>query len=137
MKKYILFIILCITLLTGCSSRSDEILEGYSNCEEYYSEGFQDYIDYCKYFYSEDDDNKFEESDYYSIITKDNMDIIKKYFEEFPYENMEDSNKYDFTTNNINEGDYYCLKAGSNDDNYSIFLYDISDHILYYIHYNI
>ena len=38
---------------------------------------------------------------------------------------MEDSNKYDFETDNINEGDYYSLRAGSNNDNYSVFLYDL------------
>ena len=65
-KIYIIYYIMH-NVINRCSSRSDEILEGYSNCEEYYSEGFQDYIDYCKYFYSEDDDNKFEESDYYQL----------------------------------------------------------------------
>lgn len=45
-------------LLSACSSKSNEIIEGYSNCEEYYSDGFQDYIDYCKYFYKESEDKK-------------------------------------------------------------------------------
>ena len=80
---------------------------------------------------------KFEENSYYSIVTKENIDDIKSYFDKFPYESMEDSNKYDFETDNINEGDYYSLKAGSNNDNYSVFLYDVNSHILYYIHYNI
>lgn len=123
--------------LTACSSESDEVLEGYSSCEEYYSDGFQDYIDYCKYFYKESDDDKFEESSYYSIVTQENIDDIKNYFDQFPYQSMEDSNKYDFETKNINEGDYYCLKAGSNNDDYSLFLYDVNSHILYYIHCNI
>ena len=69
--------------------------------------------------------------------TNENIDDIKSYFDKFPYESMEDSNKYDFETDNINEGDYYSLRAGSNNDNYSVFLYDVNSHILYYIHYNI
>lgn len=137
MRRNILCIILCMILLSACSSKSNEIIEGYSNCEEYYSNGFQDYIDYCKYFYKESEDKKFEENSYYSIVTKENIDDIKSYFDKFPYESMEDSNKYDFETDNINEGDYYSLKAGSNNDNYSVFLYDVNSHILYYIHYNI
>lgn len=140
MKKNILCIILCMMFLTACSSSSykrNEVLEGYNNSEEYYSNGFQDYIDYCKYFYKEGDDDKFEESSYYSVVTNGNIDDIKSYFDKFPYQSMEDSNKYDFETNSINEGDYYCIKAGSNNDNYSIFLYDINSHILHYIHYNI
>ena len=94
-------------------------------------------IIYCKYFYKESEDKKFEENSYYSIVTKENIDDIKSYFDKFPYESMEDSNKYDFETDNINEGDYYSLRAGSNNDNYSVFLYDVNSHILYYIHYNI
>ena len=95
MRRNILCIILCMILLSACSSKSNEIIEGYSNCEEYYSDGFQDYIDYCKYFYKESEDKKFEENSYYSIVTKENIDDIKSYFDKFPYESMEDSNKYD------------------------------------------
>lgn len=58
MMRNILCIILCMILLSACSSKSNEIIEGYSNCEEYYSDGFQDYIDYCKYFYKESEDKK-------------------------------------------------------------------------------
>lgn len=137
MKRNILCIILCMTVLTACTSKSNEILEGYSNCEEYYSDGFQDYTDYCKYFYEESDDDKFKESSYYSVVTKDNIESIKSYFDEFPYGSMKNGNKYDFETSNITEGDYYCIKNGSNNDNYSIFLYDMNNHTLYYIHYNI
>lgn len=136
MKK-ILYVILIMILLTACDSKDSEILEGYSACEEYYSDGFQDYVDYCKYFYRESDDNKFKESKYYSIVTKENIDEIKKYFSEFSYKSMEDSSKYDFEINDINEGDYYCLKENSSEENYSIFLYEVKSHILYYIHYNI
>ena len=67
MRRNILCIILCMILLSACSSKSNEIIEGYSNCEEYYSDGFQDYIDYCKYFYKESEDKKFEENSYYSM----------------------------------------------------------------------
>ena len=76
MMRNILCIILCMILLSACSSKSNEIIEGYSNCEEYYSDGFQDYIDYCKYFYKESEDKKFEENSYYSIVTKENIDDI-------------------------------------------------------------
>ena len=64
------------------------------------------------------------------IVTVKNITVMD-------FKIMEDSNKYDFETDNINEGDYYSLKAGSNNDNYSVFLYDVNSHILYYIHYNI
>ncbi|WP_302625762.1 hypothetical protein [uncultured Eubacterium sp.] len=136
MKKT-LYVMLLMILLTACDSKDSEILEGYNACEEYYSDGFQDYVDYCKYFYRESDDEKFKQSVHYSIVTKENIDEIKKYFSEFPYEYMEDCSKYDFEINDINEGDYYCLKENSSEENYSIFLFEVKNHILYYIHYNV
>ena len=137
MKRIIVCIIFRLILLSACnSSKKEQILEGYSNCEEYYSDGFQDYTDYCKYFYSKDYDIKFEKSSYYSIVTKENLSMIKTYFENFPYENMNDKDKYDFEIKNINEGDYYCLKDDV-DNAYSLFFYDKDNHTLYYIHNNI
>ena len=106
-------------LFTACDSRENQVLKGFSNCEEYYSNGFQDYTDYCKYYYSKKED-----------------DNIKKYFNEFPSELMEDSSMYDFDFTKITEGDYYNIKEDSNDDNYSVYLYDSDEHVLYYIHYN-
>ena len=49
---------------------------------------------------------------------------------------MEDSSMYDFDFTKITEGDYYNIKEDSNDDNYSVYLYDSDEHVLYYIHYN-
>ena len=88
------------------------------------------------YYYSKKEDEKFAESHYYSIVTKENIDNIKKYFNEFPSELMEDSSMYDFDFTKITEGDYYNIKEDSNDDNYSVYLYDSDEHVLYYIHYN-
>ena len=136
MRKLILSIIFLAMLFTACDSREDQVLKGFSNCEEYYSDGFQDYTDYCKYYYSKKEDEKFAESHYYSIVTKENIDNIKKYFNEFPSELMGDSNMYDFDFTKITEGDYYNIKEDSNDDNYSVYLYDSDEHVLYYIHYN-
>lgn len=136
MKKKLLGIIIIVMVFTACNARKDQILEGFSSCEEFYSDGYQDYTDYCKYYYSEKDDIKFSESDYYSIVTKEDIDDIKKYFEEFPYGTMKESSKYDFESIKITEGDYYYMEENS-DDGYSVFLYDLDEHTLYYIHHNI
>lgn len=132
----ILSIIFSAMLLTACASKKGQIPEGFHSCDEYYSDGFQDYTDYCKYYYSKNDDEKFVESEYYSSVTKEDIGDIKEYFEEFPYETMKDSSKYDFESGLITEGDYYSLQEDSNDDNYSVYLYDSDGHTLYYIHYN-
>ena len=124
-------------ILVGCKSQDIGMIDGYYTCEEYYGDGFQDYIDYCKYLYKEDADEKFGKSSHYEIVTTENIDEIKKYFANFPYENMDDSSNYDFKMNMISEGDFYYIKSGSSSDNYSVFLYDINSHTLYYIHNNI
>ena len=43
MRKLILSIIFLAMLFTACDSRENQVLKGFSNCEEYYSNGFQDY----------------------------------------------------------------------------------------------
>lgn len=53
MRKIILLVIIGL-FFTGCSQYKDElILEGYTSSDEYWDkEGFQDYTDYCKYYYN-------------------------------------------------------------------------------------
>lgn len=73
-----------------------------------------------------------------------NYGNVINYF--YNFEQLEKEN-YDFNCNNINEGDYYYIKTKEGEkigdskydkyDNYSIYLYDIESHTLYYIHSNI
>lgn len=139
-KKILSIIIVMVVLCCGCSNQPKHILEGYISAEEYWDEGFQDYTDYCKYYYDKSDKKVLENDSGYSIITDDTINIIKEYFKYFPKEHMMDETKYDFDIDIIEEGDYaYIEDTGNEDDydeNYCVYYYDISENVLYYIHHN-
>lgn len=142
MKK--LVAILIVVLITGCTQYTDNfVLDGYYDSNEYWdTEGFQDHTDYCKYFYGATADDKFINSGDYFKIDDNNIDNIKDYFKDHEQWVREG---YDFDINIITIGDYYHLETreGQNItekysygkyDNYSVYLYDMEEHILYFIH---
>ena len=149
MKKIVYSIVMIIGMaicISGCSSFSDKaILKGYIDKEEYFDkEGFQDYTDYCKYYY-EESNNLFLESNIYSVVTKDNIENIRSYFTNF--ESRMDSSEYDFDDSCISEGDYIYIKTkeweSSGDSkytkfaDYTVYFYDTESATLFYIHSNI
>lgn len=144
MKK--LLLIFCLIILsTGCLlSRDRLVLKGHYASDEYWDKnGFQDYTDYCKYYYNEDFDSLFENHSQYSKVKDEDIQDIKSYFENFK-EWMETENRlneYDFDINSITVGDYIHIKTTYEDEkhkfyNYTIYLYDIETHTLIYIHQN-
>ena len=142
-------IILLVTVFTlnGCN-HDKNIPNGYINKEEYFDKnGFQDYTDYCKYYYS--DKTPFEKDSSYQKVTESDIDNIKGYFSNFE-EAMkagERINEYDFDDNCITSGDYVKIitKEGTQSsnavygkyDNYNVYFFDVDSGILYYIHTNI
>lgn len=150
MKKVILSIILIIIL--GCVSfyyihiKDYAILDGYFDKDEYFDpNSFQDYTDYCKYYYKDKNDKKFINSSLYRKVEIDDIENITSYFKDF--ENWmrieERLDVYDFDTNIISEGDYVRIETKDYENpnskfwNYTIYLYDIESNTLYYIHSNI
>lgn len=117
------------------------VLKGYYEKEEYFQEdGFQDYTDYCKYFYKKLDDDKFINNTKYEMVKEENIKGLKGYFGDTRKWMNRDgrSNDFDFDDDIISAGDYYYLdlkESGYN--NYNVYFYDIETHILYYIHSNI
>lgn len=133
-----LFAVLC---LSGCGNEAEKyIIKGYNQSDEYFDDGFQDYTDYCKYYYDSYYDEEYAKDDNYTEITADNIDTVKNYFISFPYENMSNSDAYDFDVSIVTEGDYYCIidesDYSNNREDYDVYLYDKESHILYYIHNN-
>lgn len=150
MKK-ILTLILLLFILTGCTMLSDKlILDGYYEKEEHIDkEGFQDYTDYCKYFYKDDADDKFITHSNYNQVKEDDIENLISYFDNFKsvISSSNRSDEYDFEINSITKGDYYHLRSKEGNkigessyekfDNYTVYLYDIETHTLIYIHNNI
>ena len=61
MKKAFCMILAAVLalMLTGCNGKMTGMPK-YESKEEYFGEGFQDYTDYCKYYYSESKIKEFE-----------------------------------------------------------------------------
>ncbi len=112
---------------------------GYYKKEEYFDkEGFQDYTDYCKYYYEDKYDVKFAEDKYYTKVEEENIPEIIEYFEEFEgWMLPERANEYDFDKSQITPGDYVRIEGKGKDISFDVYLYDIETHTLYYIHNNI
>lgn len=147
MKKiYIIGTAIFCILIIGYILHDKAIVKGYYDKSEYYdSEGFQDYTDYCKYYYKEEYDDKFSENKLYSLVKEDDISDIVNIFRDFKQQ-MSLANRfdeYDFEESVITSGDYVYIKAKEYDsdfekyDSYTVYFYDTSEHILYYIHSNI
>ena len=148
MKRMAAVILFCFLAfcLSGCVT-DPNIPSGYTGKEEHFDkEGFQDYADYCKYFYK--DAAAFENNPDYRKVTERDIAGIKEYFDYF--EMCMDggrADEYDFDTGCMTSGDYVSIKTkeGISDgnivygklDNYNIYYFDTDSNILYYIHNNI
>ncbi len=149
-KRIIVIASICIVIigaLSGCASLTNPgILDGYTDCEEHFdSDGFQDYTDYCKYYYGDSKTwDQFEQSSLYEPVGE-RIDLVKGYFE-----NMEDwmdtqerSDEFDFDPACITAGDYVYIDSeypenGPNQySNYDVYLFDVEEHVLYFVHNNI
>ena len=123
-----------------------ETLSNYDNSDCYYSDGFQDYTDYCKYYYSQQDDvlDKLENNKYFRKVTADDLAEINGYFDDFEgwlnYVDYKD--KYDFQRNCIDAEDYLYIENDETMDerkywNYDVYLFDVQTKTLFFIHNNI
>lgn len=147
MKKIYIFttVIFCI-LIIGYIVHDKAIIRGYYDKDEYYDpEGFQDYTDYCKYYYDEEYDSEFSENKLYSLAGEENISEIVDIFSDFRQQ-MSLANRfdeYDFDENVITSDDYVYIKSKEYDsdferyDSYTVYFYDTAEHVLYYIHSNI
>lgn len=114
----------------------------------YYSDGFQDYTDYCKYFYNEISIKEFEKHSSFKKVTEQDIENIKSYFENFSnwVVHTEYYNNYDFDISNIKINDYCYIKDKEGQsigegtynkyDSYDVYYVDMENYILYFIHNN-
>ncbi len=125
-------------------------LPRYESSDCYYGEGFQDYTDYCKYYFSKDDVVEIlEKNKYFKQVKVNDIEEVKSYFENFnggvEYEEFKDN--YDFKYECIDTSDYFYIenkdtyeKYENYPDKYSaynVYFFDVQTKTLYYIHSNI
>lgn len=144
----IITVMLAMLLIATFIFRDRLILSGYYDSEEYWDkDGFQDYTDYCKYYYDSKYDNVFKRNSSYEKVEEKDIENLVGYFNDFSKWMSNRNDEYDFDTKYITKGDYVAIKTKENEkignsyyekyDNYTIYLYDIETHTLYYIHNNI
>ncbi len=115
-----------------------EVPAGYYNKDEYFEkDSFQDYTDYCKYYYKEGE-KLFEEAEKYTRVSKQDLEKLKERFVDF--ENAMEACRpeitYDFKLEQITIGDYVYIEKDRK-DSYTLYLFDAESNVLYYIHHNI
>ena len=145
-------ILFSLFYLGGCSFDDDKKMKGmpkYDSSECYYSEGFQDYTDYCKYYYNKTSIKEFENHNKFKKVTEQDIKNIKSYLENFTkwVENQKYYEHYDFDLSQIKAGDYCYIndKEGKpigqstyqKYENYDLYYVDMEKNILYFIHNNI
>lgn len=142
--KIVPLIVICAFLIIYVISdinKKRPLLTGYYDKAEYYQkDGFQDYTDYCKYYYTEEYDESFANSELYEVVTDKSIGGIRVFFDNFEkwMETLGRSAEYDLDKYSINVGDYVYIDPERNTlKNYTIYLYDTDTHTLYYIHSNI
>ena len=149
MKKFIIFALTFLILLTGCSQTNKEgIPNGYFKAYEVYNTGgVHEYVDYGKYKYI--NKNKIIKSEEYKKVYINDVENIKGYFDDFKkwMESESRLDDYDFDDSIINEGDYVRIVTKEGQpignsyykkyDDYHVYFFDIETKTLYYIHSNI
>lgn len=145
MKKFYCCIIILVLIisLTSCTKSVLRSLPKYYDDESYIDDGFQDYTDFCKYYYDDETIiNNLENNKFFVKVEEENIDNIKKYFNDFKkqLEFKDWRSNYDFDTNEIKTEDFYYIYFSDADNplyDYDVYYFDVSEMILYYIHSNI
>ena len=115
-----------------------------SDC--YYSDGFQDYTDYCKYYYANQENvlEKVKNNPYFKPVTPDDITELNSYFDNFEgwLEYVDYKDKYDFQRNIIDTEDYFYIENNETEEeykywNYDVYFLDVQTKTLFFIHNNI
>ena len=125
-------------------------LPRYESSDCCYGDGFQDYTNYCKYYFSKDDIVKsLEENKYFKRVTDGDVVEVKSYFENFSrwVEHEEYKESYDFKYECVDTSDYFyienkdtCEKYKDYRDKYdayNVYFFDTETKTLFFIHSNI
>ena len=169
MKRFYLCFFLCVVLTFSCvlssctqlllsrnkqnTEKTDSILDLplHDSAVCNYGEGFQDYTDYCKYFFSnqEDIEDSLKQSEFFDKVTEEDIEILNEYFDRFRnwIQNQKHAESYDFDKERIDVNDYFYIdekyiydENGIKKYDYStfnVFLFDTQTKTLFYIHNNI
>ena len=138
---------LCLTVLSHCSF-DPGIPNGFIGKETHFDgDGFQDFTDYCKYYYR--DSFPFTDNPKYRCTTAEDLDELRGYFRNFrewmAIEGRLD--EFDFDISRIAPDNYVYIRTREHEPigdpdvwkyaDYTVYYFDVSTCVLYYIHTNI
>lgn len=146
-----LIVVLIIQLFSQIfENRVIASLPKYESSDCYYSDGFQDFTNYCKYYFSKDGDitENLKKNRYLKVVSNNDVEEIKSYFENFNdwVQFQEYKDKYDFSADCIDKEDYFYIENKDNYerykhydkyDAYNVYFFDVQTMTLYFIHSNI
>lgn len=148
MKKLIpmlVMIVLFAAISCGCSILNSAFYakfpSGFTDKEEHFDpDGFQDSVDYCKYFYPSAE--AFENDDRFESVGTVGAEKVKSYFDDFAdwMDTCGRLDEYDFDPATISDDDFVCIKSEphfTDYDDYDVYYFDVRTLTLYYIHANI
>ncbi len=145
MKKFIISVFAFVMLgiagagIYSCAIpdyvKQDEIFKGYTDCTGYNNTG-KDIDIYYVYSYSEEQIEKFSQSDLYKKVDEKNIDEVRKmikWYEEF--------NGHENFSETVSAGDYYILRYLDHngneieefDDYFVLYYFDVQSQKLYYL----
>ena len=157
LKKKIIIILSVLVVLIGIVLLINQLpskiyenpaivsLPEYDRADCYYSDGFQDYTDFCKYYYDKQDNilDEVKNSQYFKVIKPDDIIEINKYFDNFEerLEYVDYKDKYDFQRNIIDTEDYFYIENNETEEHkywdYDVYFFDVQTKTLFFIHSNI
>lgn len=143
MKKIfpLILIIGVLLMLAGCDGEMSGMPK-YIDKECYYDKGFQDYTDYCKYYYDEETVKEFATHPKFNKIQEADLENIRSYFANFEIwaRQTDYYGKYDFDClSQVKTDDYVYIFTKDGQDkfaNYDVYYVDMSTNTLYFIHSN-
>lgn len=94
-----------------------------SDC--YYSNGFQDYTDYCKYYYEKQDDiiKEIKNNEYFKPVANADIGELQSYFDNFEgwLKYVDYKDKYDFQRNIIDTKDFFYIENNETYEKYAVY----------------
>lgn len=150
------FLLVAVVIILLMNQLSYKIIENpvvaslpkYDSSDCYYSDGFQDYTDFRKYYYREQKDiiEGVEESQYFKSVTTKDIEELKSYFDNFEkwLEYVDYKDEYDFQKEYIDTTDYFYIENKDTSEKYTgypdkysaynVYFFDMQTKILFFIH---
>ena len=143
----LLFLIGVLIIQLFSNIFENPVIASLPECERsecHYSDGFQDFTNYCKYYFSKDDVEKITNNHYLNPVKNENIAELNGYFDNFEgwIEFVDYKEKYDFKRDIIDTDDYFYIENDETIEehkywDYDVYFFDIQTKTLYFIHSNI